>query len=323
MKIEVKKFIPGIILGFLVLLGLTLFGDIQEIRQTMGRFKWSIFPVVLLFTLFNYSLRFIKWNYYLKLIGVSNLSWKESLRIFLAGFPLAVTPGKIGEVLKGVWVNKRWGIPVGRAVSVVVAERISDGLAVLGLSVLGVIAYPKYWPGFVIVLCLLLAVVIMSQIRPLAMAVLEFGEKIPLMRKFTASLREFYEGSFYLFKPLSTVIGVGLGVISWFGEGIGFYLILVGLGLPATFKTLSVAVFVLSFSTIIGAISALPGGLGAAELTIAGMLAFIAGLEPAVASSATVLIRLATLWFGVGLGLIVWTVSPDLLGLKGNHESIR
>ena len=129
------------------------------------------------------------------------------------------------------------------------------------------------------------------------------------------------KGVFHYLKPKSTLTGVGLGIVSWFGEGMGFFLILVGLGLPADLEPLSIAVFVLSFSTIIGAMSALPGGLGAAELTIAGMLAFIARLDHATASSATVLIRLATLWFGVGLGLAIWAVSPKLLGLEGNHAN--
>ncbi len=287
--------------------------------ETLIHFNWSVYPFVILLTLFNYSLRFIKWNYYLKLIGVKNMSRRESLRIFLAGFPLAVTPGKIGEGLKGVWVNKESGVPVGRALSVVAAERISDGLGVLILSTVGVIAYPKYWPGFLFVLVILGSIVVLTQIRPLAMAILSAGEGLPLINKFTGGIREFYEGSFSLFKPKSTLTGVSLGVVSWFGEGIGFFLILVGLGLPAELGPLSIAVFVLSFSTIIGAMSALPGGLGAAELTIAGMLAFIARLDPATASSATVLIRLATLWFGVGLGLAIWALSPKLLGLKGNH----
>jgi uncharacterized membrane protein YbhN (UPF0104 family) len=33
------------------------------------------------------------------------------------------------------------------------------------------------------------------------------------------------------------------------------------------------------------------------------------------AAAATLLIRLATLWFGVSLGLIVWAFSKDLLGM--------
>jgi hypothetical protein len=52
------------------------------------------------------------------------------------------------------------------------------------------------------------------------------------------------------------------------------------------------------------------------------MLIFILQLDPAVATSATLLIRLATLWFGVLLGLGVWALSPALFGLAGGREAV-
>ena len=87
-------------------------------------------------------------------------------------------------------------------------------------------------------------------------------------------------------------------------------------------RLLALAIFVMAFSTVVGAVSALPGGLGAAELSMTGMLVLLAGLDAAVASSATVLIRIGTLWFGVLLGLLVWAISPEMLGLRGNNERI-
>ncbi|HNT53370.1 MAG TPA: lysylphosphatidylglycerol synthase transmembrane domain-containing protein [Anaerolineaceae bacterium] len=305
---------PGLLLGVVVLIVLVLLGDIRQVGAHLQTFNWAFFPLALLLTLFNYSLRFFKWHYYLGQIGVQNLPLLQSARLFVAGFPLAVTPGKVGEVLKGVWLEQKTGAPVARGVSVVVAERISDGLAVLALSILGVIAYPRYWPAFALVLGLLLSLVVGSQIRPVACWALDLGERIPFARRFIPTLREFYEGSFMLFRPEAMLVGVGLGTISWLGEGIGFYLILLGLGLSPNLELLGLAVFVLAFSTVVGAASALPGGLGAAEASIAGMLTLLHGLEPATASAATLLIRLATFWFGIALGLIIWLFSRDLLG---------
>lgn len=303
----------GILFGFLVMLALTLVGDIRQVSDRVLSFRWSLYPLVILLTLFNYLLRFFKWHYYLGLIGVSDLSLLESARLFVAGFPLAVTPGKVGEALKGVWLKRATGVPMARGVSVVLAERISDGLAVLILSTLGVIAYPQYWPGFAIILGGLLTIIVISQIRPLALALLDFGERIPLVKRFIQPLREFYEGSFTLFRPKASLVAVGLGTISWLGEGIGFYIILLGLGVSSGWETLSIAVFVLAFSTVIGAVSALPGGLGAAEASIAGMLTLLLGLNGDIAAAATLLIRFATLWFGVTLGLVVWLFSRHLL----------
>lgn len=311
-----RRMLPGLLLGIVVMVGLTLLGDIREVGALLQTFDWRIFPLALLFTLFNYTLRFLKWQYYLHQVGVRGFAWKRSLQIFVAGFPLAVTPGKVGEVFKGIWLEQQTGLPVARGVSLIVAERVSDGLAVLMLSVLGVIAHPQYWPAFSIILGVLLAGIVVSQIRPLALGILTFAGRLPLIGKAIPALREFYEGSFVLFRPQAALVGVGLGTISWFGEGIGFYFILTGLGMPANLETFSNAVFILAFSTVVGAVSALPGGLGASEASIAGMLVLVGGAAPAIASAATVIIRLATLWFGVSLGLITWVFSTRLLNLQ-------
>ena len=308
-----RRLIPGLLFGFLVFLILILIGDLRQVSNQVLGFQWKYYPLVLLLTLFNYLLRFFKWHYYLGLVGVKNYPLIKSARLFLAGFPLAVTPGKAGEALKGVWLQKETGVPISRGISVVLAERISDGLGVLLLSTLGVIAYPRYWPAFAIIFSGLILLILIIQVRPAALWLIDQGGKLPLINRFSGGLREFYEGSYTLFRPKAILIAVSLGTISWLGEGIGMYLVLLGLGVAPGWTTLSVAVFVLAFSTVVGAVSALPGGLGAAEASIAGMLTLLLALNRDTAAAATLLIRFATLWFAVALGLAVWGFSRKLL----------
>lgn len=296
--------------------GLALFADLRQVTGSLQQFYWPYTPLILGLTLFNYALRFVKWHYYIRLIGAREVRWPDSLRMFLSGFPLALSPGKLAEPLKAVWLRQYSDVPIARGIPVVAAERISDGLAVLLLSTFGVLAYPQYGPGFAAVLIGLVGVIVVSQIRPLALGLLRLGERLPLVSRFSHHLHEFYEGAYQLFGPKSTLIAVGLGLVSWLGEGIGFYLVLRGLGLAPTVQLLSVAVFALSFSTIVGAVSSLPGGLGAAEVSLAGLLTLTLNLPAGLAASATLLIRFFTLWFGVGLGLAVLLTSRQLLLLE-------
>ncbi len=312
-KFITRRLIAGLIFGFLVFLVVILVGDLKSVSDQVINFKWKYFPLILLLTLFNYILRFFKWHFYLGQVGVIDYPLWKSARLFLAGFPLAVTPGKVGEALKGVWLEKETGLPVSKGISVVLAERISDGLGVLILSTLGVIAYPRYWPAFAIVLGGLLVIIVIIQIRPAALWLLDLASKLPLLKKISGGLREFYEGSYALFKPKALLVAVSIGVVSWLGEGIGLYYVLRGLDVSGGWETLSIAVFVLAFSTVVGAVSALPGGLGAAEASIAGMLGLLLGLSRDTAAAATLLIRFATLWFAVVLGLMVWGFSKNLL----------
>jgi uncharacterized protein (TIRG00374 family) len=307
-----RRLAAGGALAFIVALALILIGDLRQVVDHLARFPWSLAPLILLCTLFNYSLRFLKWHYYVRLIGARSLGWKESARVFVGGFPLSITPGKVGEAIKGVWLQRAAGTPVSRGIMVVLAERISDGLAVLLLSTLGVVAFPRYWPVFLIALSLLLLAVVISQIRPLADRIVEFVTHLPILRRFSKSVGEFYLAAHTLFRPRATAAAVGLGMIAWLGEGVGLYLVLRGLDVPAGRATLGAAIFALSFSTVIGALSALPGGLGAADASIAALLILSLGMAAPTAAAATLLIRLATLWFGALLGLAVWLFSPDL-----------
>ncbi len=302
----------GLGLGMLVLIGLAVWSDLPSLRDALGRFDWRIFPLVLACTLFNYVLRFFKWHYYVRRLGVRNLAASRSARLFVAGFPLAFTPGKVGEALKAVWLSEWTGLPFASGLPIVIAERISDGLAVMALSALGVFTYPQFWPGFLAIAVAVLGAIVVSQIRPLAVAVLNRLSRLPFVGPRVAGLRAFYESSYQLFRPLPLLIAVGLGTISWLGEGVGFFLILRGLGLKPSFQLLTLAIFVLAFSTVVGAVSALPGGVGAVEATLTGLLVMAIHPARSLAGAATILIRLGTLWFGIALGLLVWASTPIL-----------
>ena len=315
------RLVLGLLFGFLVMLGLLLLGDLRQVGQALGDFRWAYFPAAIGLTLFNYTLRFFKFHFYLGQVGVGKFPLRQSARLFVAGFPLAVTPAKAGEAIKAVWLQRQTGLLVFQGVAVVVAERLSDGLAVLALATLCVIAYPQYWPAFLALLVLLGGVVIVLQVRPLASWFLSLGERLPLVKKTVPALRQFYEGSYRLFRPGPALMAVALGTLSWLGEGIGFYLILLGLGLPPSWELATLAVFILSFSTLVGAVSSLPGGLGAAEASIAGMLVLLASIPAETAAAATLLIRFATLWLGVSLGLLVWAFTPSLFRLESTPEA--
>lgn len=311
-----RRLLIGLVFGFIVVLAMLFIGDVRKTGELVFSFQWKLLPLVIGLTLTNYFLRFQKWHFYIGQIGVRDYPRRKSARLFVAGFPLALTPAKVGEALKGVWLNRECAVPTAAGIAIVAAERISDGLAVIVLSTLGVIAYPAFWPAFAAALLVLLGIVIVSQIKPLAFWLLDLLVRLPLAGRFARSLREFYEGSYVLFRPRAALLAISLGSVAWLCEGIGFFLILVGLGQEPSLRLLANAVFILAFSTLVGGLSTLPGGLGAVEASIAGMLALLAGLDAATAAAATLLIRFATIWFGTLLGLVVWSFSPDLLGLE-------
>jgi uncharacterized protein (TIRG00374 family) len=299
-----RKLAVGLGLGFAVFIGLVLYGDIQEISALLKTFRWELIPAILGLTLINYFLRGLRFHYYLYQIGVKNISLWTSLRVFIGGFSLTITPGKIGELIRVFWLKNLVGAdPVHTAPSTVV-DRIADGLAMAILAALAALVYPQYRVAVLLILGVILGGVIISQVRPLAIWSLNVGEKLPFISRFIHHLRTLYETTYELLRFKNLVIGVGIGLISWSAEGVAFYLVLIGLGLPPAFNLVLLANFTLALGSILGGVSSLPGGLGAAEATMTGMLQALIGLPGNVAATATLLIRFFTLWFGVSLGIV-------------------
>ena len=112
-----------------------------------------------------------------------------------------------------------------------------------------------------------------------------------------------------------------MSIVAWGAEGVAFYVCLRALGFDDMSFFSAVAAY--AVSTVIGALVFLPGGVGLTEASLAGLVV-AAGASGDVATAATVLIRLATLWFGVALGWVVFAMRPSVLrGFMREGDSER
>ena len=103
------------------------------------------------------------------------------------------------------------------------------------------------------------------------------------------------------FKPL--VIAFVISVISWFFECVGFYIVLNVFSTSTNIEvSLLTATFIYGFSTLIGAIAMLPGGLGVTEASLTGLLQILK-IPKNISVASTIIIRVATLWFAVIVGI--------------------
>jgi len=322
-----QKYHRLIVFGLLLALGafvaLTLVADVNNfskdgptLMQAASQFPWWIVGVVLGLRVVNWTLRFFKWHFYLNLVGVKDITYRDSATIFVMGFPLAVSPGKSAEVLKSFVIKNLYGTPVATTLPVVAAERLSDGVAVALLvawSLLNLPAANQYWPLTAVSLAGFFALIVIFQFRALALALLNRLSKLPLIGRVAHHFEMFYESSYKIVLLPNLIRAVGLGFIANTLDGVGVYLILVGVGLPATAETFFQALLVISLSVIAGAASGMPGGVGAAEFAIFGTLRAVLNLDVAQAGFVTLLARFVQLWWGVIIGSIVVFVARKRL----------
>ena len=245
----------------------------------------------------NYALRFLRWHYYLRTLG-SSIPWRDNLRIYIGGFALTTTPGKAGEMARSLWLRP-YGVPATVSLAAFLTERLQDFLAILLLSSLGASWYGGAKWAVLTSLCLVAVaalVLLMPKIPALKALFRGQGRLASLGRR----LAEILLLARACLTPRRLLFGFLLGAAAWGAEAFGFSWLMRSLGHPLD---LPVAVSIYALSMLAGALSFMPGGLGGSEAAMVLLLRMLrVPLSAAVA--ATLLIRLATLWFAVLLGII-------------------
>ena len=282
---------------------IALYADLPQMLQALVNFRWQFLPLILGLTLFNYFWRYIKWQYYLGRLEI-HVHWLKSLLIFLSGLSMAITPGKIGELLKAYLLKTSTDVPISRSSPIIVAERLTDGIAMIGLALAGLILYRSGWEILLAVFIPGLAAILLIQNRQLSLALLGMGERMPVISRIAHLVRTFYESSYTLLQWRPLLLAILIGLISWSGECGALFFVYAGLGITMSVDLFIKSMFILSVSSLVGSASGLPGGLGIADGSMLGLTHLLVTPSKAIAGAATLLIRLCTLWFGLVLGVI-------------------
>lgn len=283
----------------------SLWGGWQEVVAAMVRVGLIGTAIALMLSLVNYGLRFVRWQKFLALLG-HRVHTPESLRIYIAGFGLTILPGKAGEVIRSLFL-KHHGVFYPESLAAFFSEQFSNLISMLLLVSIGLWVYPPAKPLVVILAALIVTgLVVLQQTKWLQALKVIAQNKLPARpAHFITSAIEIVLHSGRCFRLPMLLYGIALGLVAWGAEGMAFYYIMHVLGSDLSLPT---ALFIYAFSMLVGALSFLPGGLGGAEATMVTLLILNHVAQPQ-AVAATVLIRLATLWFAVALGVIALTMS--------------
>ncbi len=285
-----------------IIAGLSIYADIGELETRLGGFGWWAFFAALALALVNYAIRFVRWSLYLSARDIE-VTTPISALTFVSGFALSITPGKIGELIKSYLLRESCGVAITRSAPVVVAERVSDLLALLVLGMAGVAVYGVARGMVIAGAVIIVAGLVILSWPALARAVIGLLCRPRFLNRFAGKLLDFYEGLAMLMRPWPLTWSTALAVVAWLAECIGFALIVSAF--PGTHVPLGLATLIYAATTIAGALSFLPGGLLVTEATMTLFLVEASrGVDQATAVAATILTRLATLWFAVLLGLV-------------------
>lgn len=295
----VRRLVWATLLGVGVYGGFALFAGWSKVASSLDRYHPITFVMALGLASGNYLIRFTKWQYYLARLGVRGIGRLDSLLVYLSGFVLTVTPGKVGEVFKSAVLSKTHGIPIARTAPIVLAERLTDVIGVIGLIVIGATTF-SFGTGWAVAGTLAVGsgLLVILWRRPIdtLLSALErrgrFAHWVPKLRDATLSLRVVASPQALLWPSFLSLVGWGL-------EGLAFHTVLQGFEqtVPA-----ARAIFFFSTAMLAGALVPLPGGLGVVEGLLREQLIQINQVPEAIATASMILIRFATLWWAVLVG---------------------
>lgn len=286
----------------------------DEVAAQVGRLgPWQI-ALLLMLSLANYALRGLRWHLFAHHLGLPTGPWQD-LRHFLGGFAMVITPGRVGELVRMRWLKRETGWAYERTAPLALLDRAADLAAMAILLGLSAALASSALAGAVPVTLLALAAAFLAT-RPRLVA-----GAVTLMHRATGRMPRLFARLRAAARSLDRVAGwrvmlpaLGFGMAGWLAEGYALHLLLGWMGAEIGLGK-AMAVFV--FATIAGNLTGAPGGLGGAEAAMIALLA-LDGVPMEISIPATAIIRVTTLWFALGIGLVIFPFA-ERLSLRGRH----
>ena len=307
-----------VVLVFAGLAGLAAATGWEETRAQIAKLHLWQLLVLLALSMTNYLFRGLRWHMFSEHLGLP-LGYLATFRHFLGGFAMSVTPGRLGELVRMRWIGRETGWKFERTAPLVLVDRASD-LAALGV-LLGVsLAFSATGIAFGIPVTLLALAGALLATRPrLLRAVATWGHKSTgRFPRLFAKIRRASDALAAFNSPLAMTLAGILGIVGWYAEGYAFHLLLAWMGADIGLAK-AVAIFV--FSGLAGGLTGAPGGVGGAEAAMIALLT-LEGVPLEASVPATAIIRVTTLWFAIGIGLLVFPAA-ERISLRKKHALER
>jgi glycosyltransferase 2 family protein len=288
------------ITSLVIILGVAIFLiGYDALTANLAKLNAVTLAFCLLLMVWQVGGRFLRWIWYARCLGLP-LSMREGALFYGAGLGMTMTPGRLGELLRLWFLERRFAARYRRIAGLYVMDRISDAVTYVILFAVGSVSYSQGAPvalSSVVVVGLVLLILMrpwpVLGLLTAAYAATRQGRKLVLW------LRRAIRNTSTLSQPRVFLPGLLIGTIGWLAAPVVLSLALAQMGvhLPLLHATAIYAAGALA-----GGATMLPGGGGGTEAVLIGLLrASDVPMDAAVAS--VIVTRVTFLWAPVGLGI--------------------
>jgi uncharacterized membrane protein YbhN (UPF0104 family) len=294
------------------LTGLVLVVNPRSLAGALSRFNPLVAPLVVLVAASWFALQGVRWHHLLRVAG-SGLRLADSVLLSVAGQTItALLP--LGDLTRAVFATEAAGMEVGAAAATVTVQELTFTLFLVLLATPGMIAL-HLGAGIVgAVIAGVLAIFAILTVPPLFAAVRGAAALLPMPRRLLEQVDELQRETVRLLRRRDTAAWSLLDLARAAVGATVLWLIVQGLdpGAIGWWK----AAFVVAVAYVGGAVSFLPGGTGANDASVVGLLVLL-GLDPGTAGAAALLQRVVFTGLATGLGLTAYLVARRRVALEG------
>ena len=274
--------------------------DYSTISEKISNFKINYLPFILLFVSASWIPLIIKWHLLLKNCEI-HIPFTKSVLVYLSGSALQITPGHIGELIKAQILKTGFNIPRTKTASVVLVEKVYDLIGAIIASIIGIIILELEIYLIIFAIFVLALIFFFIYYKPAFEFFLKQIIKMKFFSKYTENILESYEIIKKITTPQIAICSISLSITYWFIVSIAVYYTLLAFDIDILNYLKVLSIF--TTSTILGAITFIPGGIGVTEGSIAGFFT-LEGINMSTALVLSVMIRIVTLWYNVSIGFI-------------------
>ena len=292
-----------VLVAVVVIYAIFLFiSDFSIISEKISNFKTNYLPLILLLVSVSWIPMIVKWHFLLKNCEI-DIPLRKSIAVFLSGSAFTgITPGQVGALIKSQILKTSSNIPRTKTVPIIMIENVYDLIGAIIASIIGIIIL-GIQPYLIIIGILVLTIIFFFMYyRPASELFFKRITKTKFFSKRVDNISEFNKIIQKSTNPKVATICILLAVTYWFIISIAVYYTLIAFDINILDYLEVLAIF--TTSILLGAISLIPGGIGIAEGSIAGLLT-LNGIDVSTALILSVMIRILTLWYSVSVGFIM------------------
>ena len=274
--------------------------DFNVIREKIFDFKTDYLPIILLLAPLSWIIVFFRWHFLLKNSNII-IPKKENFKIYMTGFAMSVTPGKVGELIKSQFLKSKYGVSRKNTLPIIISEYFYHMVGVLVVSIIGVYYFEFSLYVIILTSALIITTLTIISSETFFKKFLNLISKRNFLKKYVSAISD----SHIILKKSTRgkifIISSGLSIAFWLTEVLIVYFVFLSFNI-LNFEFFKIAA-IYTTSLILGMLSFLPMGVGVVEGSLAGFLNY-EGIDISIALTLVILIRIFTRWYGVIVGLI-------------------